>query len=90
MSKRKEVNSPLLMEKEAAKYLRIGNDKMADLYRYGFIKALKLGARKYPIKELDKFIDKWTYSDKSIEDELDLAKKEANTLANDEEKIVHI
>lgn len=66
MRTREEINSPMLMEREAAKYLRINNSTLADLRKYGFINSLDLGARKYPKWELDRFISKWTDSQESM------------------------
>lgn len=87
MRTREEINSPMLMEREAAKYLRINNSKLADLRKYGFINSLDLGARKYPKWELDRFISKWTDSQESIEDALEQAKREHEVK---DEKIVHL
>lgn len=87
MRTREEINSPMLMEREAAKYLRINNSTLADLRKYGFINSLDLGARKYPKWELDRFISKWTDSQESIEDALEQAKREHEVK---DEKIVHL
>lgn len=78
MRTREEIGSPMLMEREAAKYLRINNSTLADLRKYGFINSLDLGARKYP---------KWTDSQESIEDALEQAKREHEVK---DEKIVHL
>lgn len=87
MRTREEIGSPMLMEREAAKYLRINNSTLADLRKYGFINSLDLGARKYPKWELDRFISKWTDSQESIEDALEQAKREHEVK---DEKIVHL
>lgn len=87
MRTREEINSPMLMEREAAKYLRINNSTLVELRKYGFINSLDLGARKYPKWELDRFISKWTDSQESIEDALEQAKREHEVKDG---KIVHL
>ena len=87
MRTREEINSPMLMEREAAKYLRINNSTLVELRKYGFINSLDWGARKYPKWELDRFISKWTDSQESIEDALEQAKREHEVK---DEKIVHL
>lgn len=87
MRTKEEIGSPMLMEREAAKYIRISTSTLEDLRKYGFINSLDLGARKFPKWELDRFIRKWTDSDESIEDALAQAKKEHEL---NDEKIVHL
>ncbi|MBB1069216.1 hypothetical protein H5S40_03485 [Limosilactobacillus sp. RRLNB_1_1] len=87
MRTREEIDSPMLMEREAAKYLRVNLSTLIDLRKYGFVHSLDLGARKYPKWELDRFISKWTDSEESIEDALEQAKQE-HEVKN--EKVVHL
>lgn len=84
---RREIESPMLMEKEAAKYLRVGLTTLRDLRKYGFIRPLNLGAMKYPVWELDRFIRKWVESDESIEDALETARREHE---HPDQKIIHM
>ena len=88
---RRKVDSPLLMEREAAKYLRVSNLTVSDLRKYGFIRPLKLGARKYPKWELDRFIKKWVDSDKSVDDALEAARREhEQKQEHSDERLIHI
>lgn len=54
------MNEKLLTVAQAAKYLKIGKDKMYLLIKNGKIKAIDLWGLKIKVDELDKFINDYT------------------------------
>lgn len=65
----KDLNTrPLLTINEAAAFLHVGDKKIRELIRHGYIKTLKLGQIKIRREELDRFLaeaEGYDYSDPS-------------------------